>query len=70
MEIEGQEPFVATRGSLVNIPRQTIYSLETIGNTPSVRFALNVAGAGTVYPQDAALPAQLEAALAAFGAKP
>ena len=26
VEIEGQEPFTATRGSLVNIPRQTIYS--------------------------------------------
>lgn len=56
VEIEGQEPFVATRGSLVNIPRQTIYSLETVGNTPSLRFALNVAGAKTIYPQDAALP--------------
>lgn len=56
VEIEGQEPFVATRGSLVNIPRQTIYSLETIGTTPSLRFALNVAGAKTIYPQAAALP--------------
>ncbi len=39
VEIEGQEPFTATRGSLVNIPRQTIYSLETIGTSPSLRFA-------------------------------
>ena len=31
VEIEGQAPITATRGSLVNIPRQTIYSLETIG---------------------------------------
>ena len=31
VEIEGQEPFTATRGSLVNIPRQTIYALETVG---------------------------------------
>jgi quercetin dioxygenase-like cupin family protein len=52
VEIEGQEPFTATRGSLVNIPRQTIYSLETVGATPSLRFAVNVAGAKTVYPQD------------------
>jgi quercetin dioxygenase-like cupin family protein len=57
VEIEGQEPFIAARGSLVNVPRQTIYSLETIGDTPSLRFALNVAGAKTIYPQDAALPA-------------
>jgi quercetin dioxygenase-like cupin family protein len=54
--IEGQEPFTAARGSLVNIPRQTIYSLETIGTTPSLRFVLNVAGAKTVFPRDAELP--------------
>ena len=29
VEIEGQAPFTATRGSLVNIPRQTIYALES-----------------------------------------
>ena len=57
VEIEGQEPFTATRGSLVNIPRQTISSLETIGNGPSLRFAVNVAGAKTLYPQDVELPA-------------
>ena len=56
VEIEGQEPFTATRGSLVNIPRQTIYSLETIGTTPSLRFAVNVAGAKTLYPQDVQPP--------------
>ena len=56
VEIEGQEPFTATRGSLVNIPRQTIYSLETIGTAPSLRFAVNVAGAKTVYPQDVEPP--------------
>lgn len=57
VEIEGQEPFTASRGSLVNIPRQTIYSLETIGSTPSLRFTVNVAGAKTLYPQDVAPPA-------------
>ena len=56
VEIEGQEPFTATRGSLVNIPRQTIYSLETIGAAPSLRFTLNVSGAKTVYPRDAEPP--------------
>ena len=57
VEIEGQEPFTATRGSLVNIPRQTIYSLETIGTAPSLRFTLNVSGAKTVYPRDVEPPA-------------
>jgi quercetin dioxygenase-like cupin family protein len=56
VEIEGQEPFTATRGSLVNIPRQTIYSIETIGTAPSLRFTLNVAGAKTVYPRNADAP--------------
>jgi quercetin dioxygenase-like cupin family protein len=53
VEIEGQAPFTATRGSLVNIPRQTIYSLETIGEQPSLRWIVNVARAKTLFPQDA-----------------
>lgn len=56
VDIEGQEPFTATRGSLVNIPRQTFYSLETTGTQPSLRFALNVSGAKTIYPQETQLP--------------
>ena len=52
VEIEGQEPFTATRGSLVNIPRQTIYSVETLGTSPSLRFTLNVSGAKTVFPRE------------------
>ena len=56
VEIEGQEPFLAARGSLVNIPRQTIYSVETIGAEPSLRFAVNVAGAKTLYPEDVTAP--------------
>jgi quercetin dioxygenase-like cupin family protein len=52
VEIEGQAPFVATRGSLVNIPRHTIYALETIGDTPSLRFAVNVSKAKTLFPLD------------------
>ena len=57
VEIEGQASFVATRGSLVNIPRLTIYSLETIGSTPSLRFVVNVAKAKTAYPGEIAPPA-------------
>jgi quercetin dioxygenase-like cupin family protein len=52
VEIEGQAPFTATRGSLVNIPRQTIYSLHTVSASPSLRFVVNVARAKTVFPQD------------------
>ena len=57
VEIEGQAPFTATRGSLVNIPRQTIYSLETIGPAPSLRWVVNVARARTLFPQDVEPPA-------------
>ena len=57
VEIEGQESFTATRGSLINIPRQTIYSLATVGTAPSLRFAVNVAGAKTMYPDAVEKPA-------------
>jgi quercetin dioxygenase-like cupin family protein len=57
VEIEGQAPFVARRGSLVNIPRQTLYALETVGSAPSLRFIVNVARAKTLFPQDVAAPA-------------
>ncbi len=56
VEIEGQAPIVAARGSLVNVPRLTIYSIETIGTTPSLRFVVNVAGAKTAFVADAAAP--------------
>jgi quercetin dioxygenase-like cupin family protein len=52
VEIEGQPPFTATRGSLVNIPRQTIYSIETVGDRPSLRWIVNVVRAKTLFPQD------------------
>jgi quercetin dioxygenase-like cupin family protein len=57
VEIEGQAPIVATRGSLVNIPRQTLYSLETTSATPSLRFVVNVAHAKTLFPQEGPPPA-------------
>jgi quercetin dioxygenase-like cupin family protein len=59
VEIEGQAPFTATRGSIVNIPRQTIYALETTGDKPSLRFGVNPAKVKTLYPRepDSAPPA-------------
>ncbi len=56
VEIERQPTITATRGSLINIPRQTIYSLETLGTTPSLRFVVNVARAKTLYPQETTPP--------------
>lgn len=57
VEIEGQAPFTATRGSLVNIPRQTMYSVETTAAAPSIRFVVNVARAKTMFPRDEQPPA-------------
>jgi len=57
IEIEGQAPFTARRGSLVNIPRQTLYAVETVGNVPSLRFVVNVANAKTIFPDDVTPPA-------------
>ena len=49
-EIEGQQAIVATKGSLVQVPMQTIYSIETIGETPALRYEVNIAHAKTFYP--------------------
>lgn len=55
-EIEGQEPFVATRRSMVQVPMQTIYSMEVVGNEPALRFEVNIARAKTLYPADVTPP--------------
>jgi quercetin dioxygenase-like cupin family protein len=55
-EIEGQQPFVATKGSMVQVPMQTIYSMEAVGDKPALRFEVNIAKAKTLYPQEAQPP--------------
>ena len=42
--IEGQQPFVATKGFLVQVPQRVRYSMETIGSEPSLRFEVTHAG--------------------------
>ncbi len=49
--IEGQQPFVASKGWMVQVPVRNIYSLETIGDKPSLRFEVNIAHAKTLYPK-------------------
>lgn len=41
VSIEGQEPFVAGAGFLVQIPYRNTYSLEVVGDQPAVRFEVN-----------------------------
>jgi mannose-6-phosphate isomerase-like protein (cupin superfamily) len=55
-EVEGQQPFVATKGSLIQVPMQTIYAMETVGDQPAIRYELNVAHAKTFYPVDVKPP--------------
>jgi mannose-6-phosphate isomerase-like protein (cupin superfamily) len=48
--IEGQQPFVATKGFLVQVPFRTPYNMETVGSAPSLRFEVAAARAAPLYP--------------------
>ena len=50
--IEGQEPFVASKGFLVQVPYRNVYSMETVGDRPSLRLEVSIGGATTMYPID------------------
>jgi mannose-6-phosphate isomerase-like protein (cupin superfamily) len=52
--IEGQEPILASKGYMVQVPYRTLYQLETVGNEPSLRFEVNVVNARKLYPMDEA----------------
>jgi mannose-6-phosphate isomerase-like protein (cupin superfamily) len=41
--IEGQEPFVASKGFLVQVPARTPFTLETVGREPALRFEVHPA---------------------------
>lgn len=55
--IDGVEPFVAKKGFLVQVPYRTFYTMETLGDKPSLRFEVNIAKARTMYPADVTPPA-------------
>jgi mannose-6-phosphate isomerase-like protein (cupin superfamily) len=48
--IEGQEPFIATKHFLVQVPKRLQYSIETVGDEPSLRFQMRPAGEAPDYP--------------------
>jgi mannose-6-phosphate isomerase-like protein (cupin superfamily) len=50
--IEGQEPFVASKGFLVQVPQRVRYSAETVGNEPSLRYEVTRAGQHPNFPAD------------------
>ncbi|HYM10642.1 MAG TPA: cupin domain-containing protein [Bryobacterales bacterium] len=49
--IEGQESFVARRRTMAQVPAQTIYSMETVGDEPAIRFEVGIHNATTLYPE-------------------
>ena len=48
--IEGVEPFVATKGFLVQVPYRVPYSIETVGDEPSLRFEVRPSYETPSYP--------------------
>ena len=50
--IEGRDPFVATKGFLVQVPYRNIYQIEAVGDAPALVFEVRVADSPTMYPAD------------------
>ncbi len=48
--IEGQEPFVASKHFLIQVPKRLQYSMEVVGNEPALRFEMRPAGESPSYP--------------------
>ena len=48
--IEGQEPFIASRHFLIQVPKRLQYSMEVVGNEPALRFEMRPAGESPDYP--------------------
>jgi len=54
--IQGQPDFVAGKGFLVQVPFRVPFSMETVGDKPSLRFEVRQAGATPLYPIDQTPP--------------
>ena len=48
--IEGQEPFIASKHFLIQVPKRLQYSMEAVGNEPALRFEMRPAGESPDYP--------------------
>jgi mannose-6-phosphate isomerase-like protein (cupin superfamily) len=48
--IEGQEPFIASKHFLIQVPKRLQYSMEVVGNEPALRFEMRPAGESPSYP--------------------
>jgi len=47
--IQGQDPFVASKSFAIWVPFRTLFSMETVGDEPSLRFEVSHAGAIPQY---------------------
>src|SRR5688572_26017741 len=52
--IDGQAPFVASKGYLVQVPYRTFYTMETVGDRSSLRLEVTIAKARKMYPLNTA----------------
>ncbi len=43
---------MATKGFLVQVPKRLVYSMETVGDRPSLRFEVMMANSHIMYPAD------------------
>lgn len=55
--IEGQEPILATKGYMVQVPYRNVFSLEAMGDKPALFLEVNIGDAKTMYPIDEKPPA-------------
>jgi mannose-6-phosphate isomerase-like protein (cupin superfamily) len=49
VSIDGLEPFIAEKSVIVQVPARTAFTMEVLGNTPSLRFEVTHAGELPVY---------------------
>jgi mannose-6-phosphate isomerase-like protein (cupin superfamily) len=59
--IQGQQPFVASKGFLVQVPYRTPYSMEAVGDAPALRFEVIRPGRTPLYPADTTTSAPMAA---------
>jgi mannose-6-phosphate isomerase-like protein (cupin superfamily) len=50
--IDGQEPFVAGKSFLVQVPYRNVFQMEVVGSAPALFLEVRVAGSPAMYPLD------------------
>jgi mannose-6-phosphate isomerase-like protein (cupin superfamily) len=50
--VDGQQPFVATKGFLVQVPYRNLYNMEVVGDSPALFLEVTTAGTQIMYPID------------------